>query len=96
MRDMMIKKEKVIPLLRLTLNPNLSNRAVSAFIAAANHQLIISNLRHGEVHEMPASGVNIPVDVARFPEHDLGKRAPINATSRGNKKVKSFHTYLVV
>lgn len=55
----------------LTLNPNLPDWAVAALITTTHHQLIISNLRHGEVHEVPASDVNFPIDVARFPEHDL-------------------------
>lgn len=57
----------------LTLNPNLPDWAISSFITAAYHQLIISNLRHGEVHKVPASDVDFAVDVACLSEHDLEK-----------------------
>lgn len=55
----------------LTLNPNLPDWAISSFVTATNHQLIVSNLRHGEVHEVPASDIDFPVDVACLSEHDL-------------------------
>lgn len=39
---------------------------------------------------MPAGDVNFPIDVARFPEHDLGKKAPMNVTLSGEKKSQIF------
>lgn len=55
----------------LTLNPDLPDWTVSSLVAASHHQLIVSKLRHGEVHEVPAGDVNFAVDVARLPEHHL-------------------------
>lgn len=57
--------------LSFTQNLNPPDWAISSFITAAHHQFIISNLRHGEVHEVPASDVDLPIDVAWLSEHDL-------------------------
>lgn len=95
----------------LTLNPNLPDWAISSFITATYHQLIVSNLRHGEVHEVPACDVDLPVDVASLSEHDLENQnfcdlhIELGIGLRTNKrntlldktdKQKAFHTYLVV
>lgn len=50
--------------LSFTQNLNPPDWAISSFITAAHHHFIISNLRHGEVHEVPASDVDLPIDVA--------------------------------
>lgn len=57
--------------LSFTLNPDLPDWSISAFIPATHHQLKVSELRHGEVHEVPAGDVDLAVDVACLPEHDL-------------------------
>lgn len=66
----------------LTLNTNLPDWAISTFVTSTYHQLIVSHLRHGEVHEVPASDVDFPVDVACLSEHDLE-----------NKKQQRFATF---
>lgn len=72
----------------LTLNPNLPDWAISSFITATYHQLIVSNLRHREVHEVPPSDVDFPVDVAGLSEHDLENKKQKVVT-------KSFSTCLL-
>lgn len=58
-----------------TLNPDLPDGTISPLVTAAHHQLEVSELRHGEVHEVPAGDVNFTVDVARLPEHHLEVKA---------------------
>lgn len=58
----------------LTQNANPPDWAISSFITSAYHQLIISDHRHGEVHEVPASDVNFSIDVACLSEHDLANK----------------------
>lgn len=71
----------------LTLNPDLPDWAIPSFITAAYHQLIVSKLRHGEVHEVPASDVDFPIDVTGLSEHDLwNKHKP-----GGTKQCCYFH-----
>lgn len=66
-----------------TLDADFADGAVAALVAPAHHQLVVAELRHGEVHEVPPGDVHLAVDVARFPEHDLGGRGRGKTWGRG-------------
>lgn len=65
------KKHFLYSYFSLTFNANLPDWAIPPFITAAYHQLIVSKLRHGKVHEVPASDVDFPIVVACLSEHHL-------------------------
>lgn len=62
------------PDFNLTQKPDLPDGTVSSFVTPPHHQLVVANLRHGEVHEVPAGDVDLAVDVARLSEHDLRQK----------------------